>query len=430
MVANKRLVVIGNGMVGHRFVERMIDGGHHRDWNISVFCEERRLAYDRVNLTSFFGGKSAADLALARPEHYRAAGIDVVVGDKAVAVDRQNRTVVSAHGRIVSYDKLVLATGSSPFIPPIDGCRAPGCFVYRTLEDLDAIRTHAAAVHIGVIIGGGLLGLEAAHALKQLGLRVHVVELAPRLMSLQIDEAGGTVLRARIEQLGVTVHTGKATAAVLTDDDDLAVGIRFTDGSELPADLVVFSAGIRPRDELARKAKLLIGERGGIVIDERCCTSDPDIHAIGECALHDGRIYGLVGPGYQMAEVAVDVIAGADGKRFESGDMSAKLNLLGVDVASFGDAFALTRGARIISFFDGGAGIYKKLVLSPDGTKLVGGVLVGDASAYDQLHELTVNRLALPPHPEELILPSGASTASFRPTLRSLTTDACLKEVS
>ncbi|HEX8952440.1 MAG TPA: nitrite reductase large subunit NirB, partial [Polyangia bacterium] len=401
------VIVIGNGMVGHRFVELMSerDGGDRGAHALTTFCEEPRLAYDRVNLSAYFAGKGADELALARLDRYRDAGVTVHVGDKAVAIDRAARTVRSQAGRTVAYDKLVLATGSYPFVPPIRGNRSRGCFVYRTLEDLDAIRDSAAHARVGVVIGGGLLGLEAANALLHLGLDVHVVEFAPRLMSLQVDEVGGALLRQRIEGLGVHVRTGTSTTEIVAGDDGSVAALRFSDGSELAADLVVFSAGIRPRDELARECGLAIGDRGGVVVDDRCQTSDPDIFAIGECALHDGRTYGLVAPGYRMARVVADVLGGADRERFCAPDLGTKLKLLGVDVASFGDAFAATPGARLVSFFDGNAAVYKKLVLSPDGARLLGGILVGDAAAYGQLHPIAEHGLPLPPHPEELILP-------------------------
>jgi nitrite reductase (NADH) large subunit len=407
----KRLVVVGNGMVGHRFLERMI--AEHLDrWSVTTFAEEPRPAYDRVNLTAFFAGRSAEDLSLVAPERYAEAGIDLHLGDRAVAIDRRARVVTSARGRTIAYDKLVLATGSFPFVPPIPGRDATGCFVYRTLEDLEAIRNYATRARVGVVVGGGLLGLEAANALRQLGLVVHVVEFAPRLMALQLDEIGGGLLRAKIEALGVAVHAGTSTTAIDVTDGR-AAGMTFSDGSELETDLIVFSAGIRPRDELGRACGLAVGERGGIVVDDRCATSDPDIFAIGECALHGGRTYGLVAPGYHMATVAADAIAGEDRERFTGADLSTKLKLMGIDVASFGDPFR--PGAPVVSFHDTVHELYKKLVLSPDKKHLVGGILVGDASAYGQLLSVMQNAVGLPSHPEELILPTrtGARPAGL-----------------
>jgi nitrite reductase (NADH) large subunit len=371
-----------------------------------VFCEEPRLAYDRVNLSQVFEGKSAADLSLVEPGRYAAAGLEVFVGEAVVSVDRAARTVLSSAGRVVPYDTLVLATGSYPFVPPLKGREAPGCFVYRTIEDLEAIRAYAAAVDTGVVVGGGLLGLEAANALRNLGLETHVVEMAPRLMPLQVDDMGGAILRRRIEGLGVAVHTALATKEIARGADGRAAGLRFADGGGLEADLVVFSAGIRPRDDLARAAGLAIGPRGGVVIDDRCRTSDPDILAIGECASWDGRTYGLVAPGYRMADVAADTLLGTGAaSRLGAFDMSTKLKLLGVDVASFGDAFGLEPGAHTLSIVDSVAGFYKKLVLSADKLRLLGGILVGEASAYGQLLAMVQSKAALPPHPEDLILP-------------------------
>jgi nitrite reductase (NADH) large subunit len=362
----RRLVVIGNGMVGHHFLERVTG-----DWEITTFCEEPRLAYDRVHLTSFFEGR---DLALA--SEY--PGVTVHVGDRAVAIDRSLKLVRSHQNREVGYDALVLATGSFPFVPPIAGRDKPGCFVYRTIEDLEKIRDWAGGCKRGVVIGGGLLGLEAANALQGMGLETHVVEFAPRLMALQIDDVGGQVLKSRIEELGVRVHTGKSTQEIL--GEERVTGLRFADGASLDADMVVFSAGIRPRDELARSCGLAIGDRGGIVIDDQCRTSDPEVFAIGECALHRSKIYGLVAPGYAMAKVTADAICGSGEARFTGYDLSTKLKLLGVEVGSFGDAF----GGRPVSFYDGPHRIYKRL--SFEGDRLIGGILVGDTSQFAQLH--------------------------------------------
>jgi nitrite reductase (NADH) large subunit len=417
-MTKRDLVVIGNGMVGHRFLELLLESGQRDRWNIVTFCEEPRLAYDRVNLTSFFGGRSAADLSLATPRLYQEAGVTVHLGDRAASIDREHRRVTSARGRSVPYDRVVLATGSSPLVPPIPGREARGCFVYRTIEDLTQIRAWAAQVHTGVVIGGGLLGLEAANALTRMGLETHVVEFAPRLMSMQIDEGGGEILRAKIEALGVSVHTGKNTSQIVAEDGRVAE-LRFADGGALAAEMVVFSAGISARDELARECDLAIGERGGVVIDDRCRTSDLDILAIGECAQYRGRTYGLVGPGYQMARSAVSTLAGGD-DRLGVFDMSTKLKLLGVDVASFGDAQATRPGSRVVSFTDSVAGIYKKLVVSADRQRLLGGVLVGEASSYGNLLSLTQNQIALPAHPEQLILPRAENGGAPVPGVDAL----------
>lgn len=296
MTIKKNLIVIGNGMVGHRFLELMVSSGASDQWNLITFCEEPRVAYDRVNLSTYFSGKSAADLSLAAPGLFQENGIQIHIGDKAVAINREQKTVTSARGLTVPYDKIVLATGSYPFVPPIKGNDATGTFVYRTIEDLEAISTYAKNCQTGVVVGGGLLGLEAANALKNLGLNTHVVEFAPRLMPVQIDDAGGSILRSKLEELGVAIHTSKSTTEIVSENGKVAKMV-FADGSELATDTIVFSAGIRPRDELARSCGLTVGDRGGIVIDEYCQTSDPDIYAIGECSLYQNRIYGLVAPG-------------------------------------------------------------------------------------------------------------------------------------
>ncbi len=401
-----RLIVVGNGMVGHRLIERLLEAEGGCAFHVTVLADEPRLSYDRVNLSSLFDGKSPADLALTTLERYAAAGIDVRLGEAAAALDLAHKRVRCADGTELPYDKLVLATGSYPFVPPIKGNKTPGCFVYRTVEDLSAIAAHAAGANVGTVIGGGLLGLEAANALRNLGLETHIVESAPRLMPLQVDDLGGAILRRRIEGLGVAVHTNMTTKEVVAENGRV-VALLFSDGGELQTDLVVFSAGIRPRDELGRGAGLEIGPRGGFVIDGRCRTSHPDVYAIGECASYDGRAYGLVAPGYLMAEAAAaDLMAGA-APLPHAFDMSTKLKLLGVDVASFGDAFALEAGAHTVSIADTATGVYKKLVVSADKQLLLGGILVGDAASYGQLHQICRNKLVLPPHPEDLILPAG-----------------------
>src|SRR4028119_1845202 len=305
MTAKKNLIVIGNGMVGHKFLEMMIAKGATQKWNLITFCEEPRVAYDRVNLSSYFAGKTAADLSLVEPGLYQENGIQIHIGDKAVAINREEKTVSSANGLTVTYDKIVLATGSYPFVPPIKGNDATGTFVYRTIDDLEAMSAYAKNCKVGVVVGGGLLGLECANALKNMGLKTHVVEFAPRLMPVQVDEIGGAILRSKIEELGVSVHTSKSTTEIVSEDNKVTK-LLFADGSELATDMIVFSAGIRPRDEIARSCGIEVGERGGIVINDSCQTSDPDIYAIGECALYQSRIYGLVAPGYTMASVAAD----------------------------------------------------------------------------------------------------------------------------
>lgn len=399
----RTIVVVGHGMVGHRFVQAAIERGLTETHDIVVVGEEPRPAYDRVALTSFF--EVGADALSLLPEgEYDDPRVRLVLGTAVEGFDPETRTVLLADGQVLGYDELVLATGAAPFVPPVPGHELPGCFVYRTIEDLEAIRDAAATATVGAVIGGGLLGLEAANALSQLGLDTHVVEMAPRLMAVQVDDAGGAVLTRHIEALGLTVHTGAMTERVLGDERVTGLGLK--DAGEIEAEIVVFSAGIRPRDQLARDAGLDIAERGGVLVDEQGRSSDRHVWAIGECAAPGGRMYGLVAPGYTMAEVAVDALLGGPGA-FTGADMSTKLKLMGVDVASFGDAFATTGGALELVYSDAVAGVYKKLVISEDGTRLLGGVLVGDASAYGILRPMVSSGIALPDNPEDLILPAG-----------------------
>ena len=414
MAPKRKLVVVGNGMVGHRLLQQLVANGASAALDITVLCEEPRPAYDRVHLSEFFAGKTAADLSLVEDGFFEANGIDLRLDAKAARLDREAKAVLLADGRAVPYDTLVLATGSYPFVPPVPGRERGGCLVYRTIEDLEAMREWGAKSRIGTVVGGGLLGLECAKALKDMGLETHVVEFAPRLMAVQVDEGGGRVLRRKIEALGVTVHTQKNTLEIV-DGGGLGVGgrhaMKFADGSHLETDLIVFSAGIRPRDELAAQAGITRGERGGIVVDADCRTSDPDIYAIGECALFENRIYGLVAPGYQMAQIVADRLAGSAAAPFTGADMSTKLKLLGVDVASIGDAHAATPGALNYSFVDERRQVYKKLVVSGDGRQVLGAVLVGDAEEYGTLLQMMLNRLPPPERPESLILPAGEAGA-------------------
>jgi nitrite reductase (NADH) large subunit len=401
-------------MVGQRFLESLTKDGI-ADLAITVLAEEPRLAYDRVNLSRYFSGSSAEDLTLTTREFFDRNGIDLHSGDAVASIDRAGKRVITQSGAEYEYDILILATGSSAFVPPIPGKDRPGVFVYRTIEDLVAISEAGRNSTRGVVIGGGLLGLEAAKALKDLGLTTHVVEFAPRLMAVQVDEGGGGLLRSRIEALGVAVHTGKNTTRI-EDGEAASHRMVFADGGFLETDVIVVSAGIRPRDELARACGLDVAPRGGVVIDGDCRTSDSSIYAIGECAAFDGRIFGLVAPGYQMARIAAARILGTDEPAFTGADMSTKLKLLGVEVGSIGDAHGTTPGARAYSFFDQRKEVYKKLVVDAGGKQLLGAVLVGDTSDYSMWHQTVMNALALPENPETMLFPAAAAGAGAPPT--------------
>ncbi len=405
-----RIIVVGNGMVGHNFIDAVATSESADQYDIITFSEEPRLAYDRVQLSKYFSGSTAADLALTTESYYQEKGINYILNDKVVEINSEEKFVVTANGRKEGYDKLILATGSYPFVPPIPGKDQDHCLVYRTIEDLEAISASAATSKVGVVVGGGLLGLEAANAVKQAGVKTHVVEFAPRLMAVQLDEGGGELLRTKIEELGVEVHTGKNTTEIVAGET-CRYRMNFADGTFLETDMILFSAGIRPQDELARQYDLTIGERGGIQINDNCQTSNDDIYAIGECALWGGMIYGLVAPGYNMAKVAFDHIKGGD-LEFKGADMSTKLKLLGVDVASIGDAHGKTPGCLSYVYQDDINQVYKRLIVSADGKKLLGAVLVGEADAYSNLLQVKLNDMDLPENPEGLILPSIDGEAS------------------
>ncbi|SFC63538.1 nitrite reductase (NADH) large subunit [Pseudomonas citronellolis] len=421
--AVQTLVVIGNGMVGHHCVEQLVERGALGRYHIHVFSEEPLRAYDRVHLSEYFGGRDAESLALGEAGLYQRPGVTLHLGVAVLEIDRARREVVTAEGRH-AYDKLVLATGSYPFVPPIEGAQGDACLVYRTLADLDGIRAAAANARRGVVVGGGLLGLEAANALKSLGLESHVVEFAPRLMPVQLDEQGGAALKARIEALGVGVHLSRATQSV-TAGEAYRYRMNFAGGDFLETDLIVFSAGIRPQDALARQCALELGPRGGVAIDGRCLTGDPDIFAIGECAAWNGSIFGLVAPGYQMARTVAATLCGEQAEPFMGADMSTKLKLLGVDVGSIGDAQGALPGARSYRFIDEASSSYRRLVVSADGKQALGAVLVGDNSYYDTLLQYVQNGIPLPADPSSLILPLGEAAPALGADALPATATVC-----
>ncbi len=419
-----RIVVIGNGMVGYKFCEKLV-AKTGQGFHLTVFGEEMRPAYDRVHLSEYFSGKSADDLSLAPAKWYADNGITLHLGDPVQMINRHNKTVHSHNGLVVPYDQLILATGSSAFVPAIPGVEKEGVFIYRTIEDLEMMAAWAKKAKRGAVIGGGLLGLEAAKAMLDLGISdTHVIEFAPRLMPRQIDDAASKVLQAKLESLGLQIHTSTNTTEIAGDEQIRC--LRFADGSEITADMLVISAGIKPRDELARAAGLEVGARGGIVVNDRLQTTDEAIFAIGECALHNGMIYGLVAPGYEMADVVVAGLTGGN-KTFMSFDMSTKLKLIGVDVASFGDPFIQTPETSTVILEDRHKGIYKRINISGDGKQLLGGILIGEAAAYNMLLQTCKNGVVLPPNPEDLILGArGGESADGGAGIVSLPDDAMI----
>lgn len=424
MQSAKHVVVVGHGMVGHRFVEALRARDTDGAWRVTVLSEETDAAYDRVGLTGYTEHWDRSQLALPGNDYAGDNGVVLHLGLAAREIDRAAKTVTLADGQSLDYDALVLATGSYAFVPPVPGRDLPQCHVYRTLDDLDAIRDGALAAAktktpVGVVIGGGLLGLEAANALRGFGLDTHVLEMSPHLMAAQLDEAGGAVLTRMIRGLGIEVHTGVSTESIQPaqknqplrrSQSNDAVRVALNDGSSIEAGVVIFAAGVRPRDELAREAGLELAQRGGVMTDLSCVTSDPDIYAVGEVAAIEGRCYGLVGPGYTSAEVVADRLLGGAAE-FPEADMSTKLKLLGVDVASFGDAKGHTPNSLEVVVNDPVKQTYAKLVLSDDAKTLLGGILVGDASAYGVLRPMVASEL--PGDPLSLIAPAGDGASAL-----------------
>jgi nitrite reductase (NADH) large subunit len=410
----RQLVVVGGGMVARRLVDALRSRDPAGEWAVTLLCEEPRAPYDRVALTSYFTGRDPEHLALGGQESWDDPLVTLRRGVAATAVDREPRTVATSDGRTLPYDSLVLATGSYAAVPPVPGKDLRGAFVYRTIDDVAALRAYVEDLREevgrplrGAVVGGGLLGLEAAGALTALRVETTVVEFAPRLMPLQVDDGGGEALRRLIEALGVNVRTSTATSKIVGKLGRVSK-MEFAEGPALDVDVVVFAIGVRPRDELARSAGLEVGERGGIVVDEACATADPAVWAIGEVACIGGRTLGLVAPGYTMAEIVADRLLGGEGT-FPGADLSTKLKLLGVDVASFGDAFAAEPGGLEVVISDPVAGVYKKLVMSDDARTLRGGILVGDATAYAALRPMVGRELG--GDPAAYLLPEGAAPA-------------------
>ena len=409
-----RIVVIGGGMTGHRFAARMQSQDPTGDWTLTVIGEETQQPYDRVHLSDWFGHRRAEMLALdtgvwADPR------ITLVTGDAAESLDRSAHTITCASGTVHEYDRLVLATGSWAWAPRAEGKDLPGTFSYRTVDDVESLaawvaeRGEALGREVrGVVVGGGVLGLEAAAALQDLGAHSTVVEFADRLMAVQLDDGGGEMLRLLIQDKGIEVRTGVGATAFRPAEDGAIGTAELTDGSELPADVVVFSTGIRPRDRIGREAGLAVGERGGIVVGESCQTSDPDIWAIGECASFDGVCAGLIAPGNDMADVVADRFLGGT-RTHQRGEDGTKLKGVGVDAAAFGDVNAMTPDALEVSFVDPVHRQYRKLVMSDDATTLLGGVFVGDIALYSQLRPMTGR--ALGADPSAVIAPEGGGDA-------------------
>ncbi|WP_075340741.1 nitrite reductase large subunit NirB [Tenacibaculum agarivorans] len=414
----KHIIVVGNGMVGYKFCEKFVEKANKKEFKITVFGEEPRPAYDRVHLSEYFENQNAKALEMAPRSWYEEHDIKLVTNVRVTDIHRSSKTITTANDAHYTYDYLVLATGSVPFVPNIKGVEKEGVFVYRTIEDLEGMLAYAEKLNQektnakAAILGGGLLGLEAGKAVLDMGLEPHVVEFAPKLMPRQLDSRSSKVLQLKLESIGLQIHLSKATSEILGDGK--ITGMQFGEDDRLAVDMLIISAGIRPRDELAKTCDLAMGTRGGIIVNNRMQTSDPNIYAIGEVALYNQMIYGLVAPGYDMAAVAVDQILGTEESLMAQHiDMSTKLKLIGVDVASFGEPFMPADKGHSIIFENKTQFLYKRINVSHDGKKLLGGILVGDASDYSMLHQIYLNGMAIPEDPAQLILPASDGGAAF-----------------
>jgi nitrite reductase (NADH) large subunit len=397
----QRLVVVGNGMAGVACVEQILK--HGRKFDVTIFGDETYVNYNRILLSSVLAGeKTFDDIVLNDVDWYRKHAIDARLGLRVSAIDRQNKVVVAADGSLTSYNKLILATGSSAFVPPIAGRDKAGVFVFRTLDDARQLVELSGGGVKAVVIGGGLLGLEAARGLQVRGCDVTVVHLAGHLMERQLDETGGAYLRRRIEALGMKVLTSQNTEALIGGRHVEAV--RFKDGAQIEANLVVIAAGIKPNTWLAQETGLIVNR--GVIVSDSMQTSDPDIYAVGECTEHNGQLFGLVAPLLEQGKVLAAALAGDQDARFCSSEPASKLKIMGVDVFSAGDIDETKPGTDVVRFEDAGLGIYKKLILR--GNQLHGVILVGDASDDHRYMELLRTKRDLVKERRHLLTPPPA----------------------
>ena len=366
------LVVIGNGMAGCRAIEELLarDGKRYK---ITIFGAEPRVNYNRIMLSPVLAGEKTYDeIVINGQDWYDANFIDLISGDPVTRIDRAAKTVTSRSGRTIGYDKLLIATGSDPFIIPVPGKDLPGVVTFRDLDDVDKMLAAAGLGGNAVVIGGGLLGLEAAHGLALQGMQVTVLHLMPTLMERQLDEAAGWLLKTALEGRGQTILLGADTAEIMGTDK--VEGVRLKDGREIPADIVVMAVGIRPATGLARDAGLAVGR--GIQVDDHMVTSDADILAVGECVEHDGKVYGLVAPLFEMGRSLADGLLGTENP-YKGSVTSTKLKVSGIDVFSAGD-FSGGEGCEDIVLRDATRGVYKRVIVKED--KVVGAVLYGDTA--------------------------------------------------
>ncbi len=412
-----RLVVVGNGMAGMGCVEQILK--YQPDFRITVFGDETHVNYNRVLLSSVLAGEKDDDDIILNPlTWYAKHEIDLHVGIRIVDVDTAAKEVVGDDGSRTPYDRLLLATGSSAWFPPIEGVDKDGVFAFRTLDDTRELLRRSARGVRAVVIGGGLLGLEAARGLEVQGCDVTVVHIAPTLMERQLDATGGGYLIEKLNALGVNVLCGRQTAAILGDES--VTGVRFADGSEVAADLVVVAAGIRPNVDLGRRAGVTVNR--GIVVNDHMETSSPDIFAVGECVEHRGMCYGLIAPLLEQGKVLAATITGHKGPEYAGTLQAAKLKIAGVDVFSAGN-WNDGDDAEPVRYEDKALGVYKKVVVR-DG-RLSGLILVGDTSDSHRYMEWMRTNEELAEHRRHLLFPAPTSDAGLDVAEMSDTATVC-----
>ncbi len=393
LAGKTRVLVVGGGMAAYGLCRQWVDLGSGHDIELIVFGDEPRLAYDRVHLSKLFDGSDADELLLADASWYQEHAIEFKTNCRVRRIDRESKEIIDQFDVRHAYDSLVIATGSSPFVPPIAGRDCEAVFVYRTVKDLQRIRSHVLdrGAKVGAVIGGGLLGLEAAKILHDLGLRTSVIEMAPGLMPRQLDREGAARLKEHVESIGVEVHLVRRTQSIEVSPSG-GLTIHFGNAEPMDTDILIIAAGVRPNDSLAREADLNVGPRGGIVVNSQLQTSDPNIFAIGECCCFNDHVFGLVAPCYRMADVLAQRLAGID-TTFQGADESAELKLLGVQVVTLGRLLGESAVGVVLAFEADST--YRKLILEQG--KLVGATCVGPWDEIPQLrHAIAKQKLMWP----------------------------------
>jgi NAD(P)H-dependent nitrite reductase small subunit len=398
-----RLVVAGNGMAGMRTVEELLKLGVADRFSITVFGAEPRGNYNRILLSPVLSGEQQADdIMLHRPAWYTRRGITLHSGDPIVEVDRKRRRVRSKSGVVAMYDRLLIATGSDPILLPLPGKDLPGVVTFRDLDDVNRMLEHSGPGKRAVVIGGGLLGLEAAHGLSLRGMHVTVVHLLDTLMERQLDASAGALLKAALEKRGIEFRMSSKTEEILGADRVSAV--RFAGGEQIPADLVVMAVGVRPNIELAKRMNLACDR--GILVDDTLQTFDPAIYAVGECVQHRRQTFGLVAPLWEQARICAQHIAEIGVSRFSGAINSTQLKVSGIEVFSAGD-FADSPDRESVVLSDRRRGIYKRVVL--EGNRVCGAVLFGDTREASKLRDLIAEKTDIGAIRDQLLFDTSAA---------------------